>query len=424
MFDILVTPFMLLAEILICIECIQIVFREDLTFDKYMLGLILTHFAVCSTANMGIIPNILTFAFYGVVYIYCCYKFKRTKKETLIRCIVAFVLIGCIECMALIFPLAESNRSYTVGIIGLGIAYFIRKTLRIVDEKRLITQKRVFFSSVIMCGFAFVFVMIDFRYNHTRLNISMVLILFLVLLMFLCLYLLDRANMEIRKKDYELELQQVYGNAYEELLTEVRRRQHDFKNQIGAIYSMHMVAKSYDELIEMQREYADELQYGCRYDSILTRCNNTILAGYLYYRCIACEKAGIEVVFEVSIDNAKCDFAMHEIIEILGILIDNACESFGNMVSQNEIRIQSKYIRLTFIEDEHGLKFSVANPTKYKSFDEIENMFKQGYSSKGKNRGIGLARVRQLVNQYKAQIKVENVIYEEINWLEFTVEIK
>ena len=94
---------------------------------------------------------------------------------------------------------------------------------------------------------------------------------------------------------------------------EVRRKQHDYKNQLGAVLSMHMAAKSKDELIKMQREYMNSLQVNHKYDSILTCCNNTILAGYFYYRCRLCEESGVAVDYNIAV----CCFPLHEIIEIL-----------------------------------------------------------------------------------------------------------
>lgn len=54
-----------------------------------------------------------------------------------------------------------------------------------------------------------------------------------------------------------------------------------------------------------------------KYISILTCCNNTILAGYFYYRCLLCEESGVAVDYNIAVDQADCCFPLHEIIEIL-----------------------------------------------------------------------------------------------------------
>lgn len=106
---------------------------------------------------------------------------------------------------------------------------------------------------------------------------------------------------------------------------------------------------------------------------------------------------------------------MYEIIEILGILLDNAFENI--MFGDENIRL----IKLDMIESNEEIRFTVANPARYFTSSEIENMFKRGYSSKGKNRGIGLARVRELLVEHKQDIRVRNYTYLDVNWLEFEV---
>lgn len=166
----------------------------------------------------------------------------------------------------------------------------------------------------------------------------------------------------------------------------------------------------------MQKKYADILKEDCKMDSILTGCGNSILAGYIYHKCSFCSNEGVAVDYSIHTGQVECCFAIHEMIEILGILIDNACES---------VLIQKradKRIRLEMKEEEKII-ISVSNPTEYIPFSEIENMFVCGYSSKGENRGIGLSRVKELANKYEANIKVSNFWYDEENWINFTVEI-
>jgi len=181
---------------------------------------------------------------------------------------------------------------------------------------------------------------------------------------------------------------------------------------------MHLKAKTLEELASMQKQYREELSNDCKFDSILTQCNNPVLAGFIYYRCVACQNENIKVDYNIHIGQATCCFALHEIIEILGILIDNACECV-KMDNSLERRV-----RLEFQEDVEKVMFTVSNPSKYISFSEIDKMFMRGYSSKGENRGIGLARVKELVDKYAAEIKVFNSNpCDKENWISFFIEI-
>ena len=55
----------------------------------------------------------------------------------------------------------------------------------------------------------------------------------------------------------------------------------------------------------MQKEYGRELKGDSRYDAVLTGCNNPIISGYLYSKCLNCEEKGVEVEYKISIEQMK-----------------------------------------------------------------------------------------------------------------------
>ncbi len=412
----------LLMEILMVLQCMQIVFGKSLKFDKYMFGLIVADFAIYLSINLKIIPMICSALFYILIFGYCYVEFKQSILKTFIRFIVGIILVGCVEgIVAFVTNLFrnENNSSIVLflsSLLSLGLVYIIKKCTYLFSGKNIIKSNNAMLGITVFYGIALISFLIDYYRNQGLLNIYVVGILTVIVLIFVYLYRLEQAKSEIITKNYELELHKIYGEAYEKLLSEVRKRQHDYKNQLSTMKSMHLVANSIEELVDMQQEYEGTLKSECRFDSILTCCNNQILAGFIYYRCISCENKGINVDYDISIDEAKCSFAIHEIIEILGILIDNACE---NCIEENTDRC----IKLKFYEDEDRMTLSVSNPGRYITFSEIGKMFESGYSSKGENRGIGLARVSELCKKHSVEIEVHNITEGEINWINFIIEI-
>lgn len=413
----------LIAEILTVLECLQIAFMQELKFDKYMVGIIVIDILIYTAINMQIIPTICSVVFYILVFIYCYCRFQQRLIKTTICFIIGVSLAGCIEaimaCGTNLFKdlLDSCFRLSLSSVLALLLAYVIKKCIPLLKLKKIEKNNKWMFYCVLFYGLAYGGLVVDYYLNQTFIKVYAVFILTFVVVIFYYLYKLVQAQAEINIKNHELELQRIYGGVYENLLGEVRRKQHDYKNQLGAIFSMHMAAHSIDELVNMQKEYIDTLQLNRKYDSILTCCNNPILAGYIYYRCLSCEKVGITVDYNIAINQAECCFPLYEIIEMLGILIDNACE---NVVIE---KVTGKSIRFEFLEDDDKIKFSVSNPAKYFTCSEIDRMFMDGYSSKGENRGLGLARSLELVRKYKSEIKVQNILYKENNWIEFGVEI-
>lgn len=414
-----------LAEAITVLQCIQIVFRQTLKLDKYVVGIVIVDVVIYLLMNLGIIPVIGVIAVYILFGLLCYYKFKKNITQTVMRFIVSCALVGGIEGAATLIPHLFRNEDNSMliltlsSIISLALTYLV-KWLCHIFEKRLLSNRNARKQGIIIFyGLLLLGLFIDYHFNQSTINIYVIVALTFFIYIFFYMLSLEQAQNEVLKKNYELELQKIYGGTYESLLLEVRKRQHDYKNQLAAIYGMHLTAQTLEELVEAQRKYGDELKTNCRFDSILTCCNNSILAGFVYYRCVRCESENIAVDYNIHIEQAECRFELHEIIELLGILIDNACECV-KMENSLEQRI-----KLELQEDVEKIVFSVSNPTNYISFSEIDRMFATGYSSKGENRGIGLARVSELVNKYEAEIKVFNSNpCNDKNWICFLVEAR
>ncbi|MBR1391764.1 MAG: GHKL domain-containing protein [Lachnospiraceae bacterium] len=205
----------------------------------------------------------------------------------------------------------------------------------------------------------------------------------------------NRIQKEMAHQESELDLYQTYAEAYQELIDEIRTRQHAYKNQIDAVMSIHITAKDLEELIQLQRDYIGEIKSDEKYYDIVTNCNHPVLAGYLYHRCILIEEQQIHLEYKICVDKASCSVPIHEIIEMLGILIDNAQEQLvTNMVEERLM-----YMALT--EDAEKFVVEICNASSYFTNSEMEKFYEKGYSTKGEKRGLGLYRVKQIVKKYK-----------------------
>lgn len=413
----------LLTEILMVLQCLQIAFRQEIHLDKYMVGIILVDVSLYMLINMGILPAACSIALYVLLFLYCYVEFGRTKVKIVLGLIVGLVLAGCIESVVAFITSRyknENNALYILllsSIVALGFTCFVRSKIIFSRFRKIKNRNQDLHIIAIILCISMVVLLTDYYFEHKPVNIYVICVVASMALILFYVYRLELARNEIEKKNYELELQKVYGGVYEKLIADVRQRQHDFKNQLGAIYSMHLVATSLDELVCMQNEYGNTIQYDSKFDAILTNCDNPILAGYLYHRCLSCEDNGILVDYNIHIEQAQSGFPLHELIEVLGILIDNACESVSSE-QKDDMRI-----KLECVEDEHTIMLCVSNPSRYISYSEIEKMFVKGFSTKGENRGIGLTRVLELSKKYDSELKVSNVVYDEHNWIEFAMKI-
>ena len=115
--------------------------------------------------------------------------------------------------------------------------------------------------------------------------------------------------------------------AKEILVKEIRAKQHDYDNHLNAILNMHLTIDTYDELVLRQSEYIQEVRADStnRYLSLL-RISDKVLAGFLYSKIISSPE-NVETDVEVRNWKVISRVSEHSLIEMVGVLVDNAYEA-------------------------------------------------------------------------------------------------
>ena len=402
--------------------CLHAAFGEKIRKSWGEIVYFVFYVSIFTMCSYGILSKMLYIVFVLFVFIWCKLLFGNTNVQTLIMSIIGVFLIGIIEVIVVI--ISSVFLAYVKGIeTRCLVATFITMCLAIIIWRFTLNRDRLniktlYAKNVFLYGFLVIVFLyyVKFQFEEKR-TIDIIHIIFFLLLTLAFIFIgqKQKAIFKLENENLKLELESMYGTAYEELLEQVRRRQHDYKNQISALYSMQLTATSLDELVKMQSEYVDILAKESKFDSVLTKCNNPILAGYIYNVCLKYEKLGFDMRVETIINNNEINVKTKDVIEILGVLVTNAAEN------QNE-NMEKKMI-LKVSDDRNKIKIEVSNLAKYKTVNDIENMFKYGFSTKGENRGIGLDCVKRLVHKYDGDLFVQNTSFEKENWLEFRIEI-
>ena len=189
----------------------------------------------------------------------------------------------------------------------------------------------------------------------------------------------------IRQKENELRLYQNYLIPLEELVKEIRAKQHEFDNHLNAILNMHLP---------------------------LLKISDKILAGFIYSKIV---RAPEYVRTDIRVWNKEIvsGISEHHLIEIVGTLIDNAYEACTEEKNQVLIEIDSQNDKLIF---------TIKNQVENIGLGEISHFFEKGFSTKedGKKHGLGLYNAKMLVNRYHGEITVE---IEERKYISFVVVI-
>lgn len=198
-------------------------------------------------------------------------------------------------------------------------------------------------------------------------------------------------------------------------MTSVRLREHGFKNHLAALLSIKYTSRSYEELVAEQERYYSKICDENKYNKLLY-LKDSVVIGFLYEKFRVAETMGVKIRCDIKGTFSQCVMPIYHLIDILGILIDNAVEA-------QESSIEIKQLKFQFMEKEVAYIFNVSNPYLYVSYVEIQSWFQIDKSSKGKHRGLGLYNVKELCEKYDANIVCRNKLDDSENWVEFTLEI-
>lgn len=261
-----------------------------------------------------------------------------------------------------------------------------------------------------------VYLIVDLYLSHT-LDIK-VIILFGILLAVIFFGWWDwLANYSILKRqEEELKIYKLYIHPLEELTKDIRARQHEFDNHMNAVLNMHVTIDNYDELVAAQSAYCKEI-YEAKGVSTpaLLRISDKILAGFLYSKILGAPtyaKVEIQVLSQQIITSVS----EHNLVEILGTLVDNAFEAATPQLPLVEMVLDSR---------EDKLIFMIRNQVQGLTMGDISRFFQKGYTTKDNRecRGLGLYQANMIAQQFGGEITVELTDGEESQEICFRVEI-
>lgn len=220
------------------------------------------------------------------------------------------------------------------------------------------------------------------------------------------------AESEIYYKTKELQIYKTYNQAFEEAIKTIRSRQHEFENHINAIRCMQYTISDSKELAKEQERYCKKILDNSAVNKLLSLNLEPILVGFLYSKLTEAQNKGIYTSCDICFSNDAFKIELYELIELLGILYDNAIEALVVAEEKNII------LRM---RDKEDVIIEVANTSRIYKNSEIEKFCTYGYSTKDKKRGIGLTRVRDIVRKYGALLLIENCEYDNSNYLSFKI---
>lgn len=221
------------------------------------------------------------------------------------------------------------------------------------------------------------------------------------------------AEISNKHKMKELQMYELYNQAFEEAITTIRIRQHEFENHINAIKCMQYTIDNREQLLFAQEQYCNKVLEESSLSKLLKLKMEPALVGFLYAKVTKMKEKGILIEYDITPIDIRGRIEVYEMIELIGILLDNALEALEESAFRK--------VLIKILNDKNGFIVKIANASRIYTNAEIEQFFSYGYSTKGTGRGCGLNRVKEIVKKANAELLIQNRSIDTQNYLCFSV---
>lgn len=221
------------------------------------------------------------------------------------------------------------------------------------------------------------------------------LVIFLALLFYLNYKAREFVDEELQKqKDQQLSSMISYATHVESLYKELKSFRHDYTN---ILTSLNQAFKEEDlsgakAIYDTVLNRSDQRFYDSKYDiANLSQVLNPAMKSILSAKLMVAASKGVKLNVEIEhpIDQPALDIL--DTVTILSIFLDNAIEAAESS--------EKKRLSMAYFQEGSEKVFIISNSVKSDRVD-TKAIYQYGKSSKGVNRGIGLANVKDILDNY------------------------
>jgi two-component system sensor histidine kinase AgrC len=200
----------------------------------------------------------------------------------------------------------------------------------------------------------------------------------------------------LKYKDYVLSGLATYTKEADEAYQSVRAFRHDFANILIAMRET-IETQGIEEVKQTYAAILEKSNLNLRQDRQevvkLANIKNLEIKSIISAKILQAERRGIAVELEISEIVADLRLEKLDTIRLLGIVLDNAIEATAELETDNPT------IKLAIFHKGLSRYYVIENQMRQEKLP-TNLLFQAGYSTKGNNRGYGLANLEKIVSRY------------------------
>ena len=264
--------------------------------------------------------------------------------------------------------------------------------------------KKVFFALVLLHSVSFISDIVSTTHHLNSFGSILSTIVFICLLLIFFAMNSHKVQVEkeiaLKQKKFEQRYLQTYTDEIVGLYNEIRGFRHDYA---GMLVSMQMAIDS-EDLQEIDRVYnevlvkANQKLRSEKYTYFdLNNIEDSALRSLIAQSIVYARNNDVEFTLEVKDVITRLSIDLLDLVRIMSILLNNAVEGAADSYL--------KQMEVAVIKMDFETVIVIQNSCKI-TMTPSENLFALGFSTKGRNRGLGLNNVKEILDKY------DNIILE------------
>ncbi|MCM3499877.1 quorum-sensing sensor histidine kinase AgrC [Staphylococcus capitis] len=363
-----------------------------------------------------IILSVYTFSILGsktlpiLVVVIFIFFYKKIKLYSFLAVLISNIVLYLTNFLSVTLYLNTreiiNNNSISISlhfvifvVIAILLAYILKFLFKKLKGSYLSLNKKYITIITIVLLFSFVFFYIisqtDLSAND---SLTLYAFIFVGLIIFLSILIFVLSTFTLREMKYKRNLEEIetyyeYTLRIESINNEMRKFRHDYVNILSTLSEfireddMQGLKKYFNEQIVPMKDNMKTRSikiYGI--ENLKVR----EIKGLITTKILQAQEKAIPISIEVPDEIDKIEMNTIEFSRISGIILDNAIEA-------SEV-LDDPLIQIAFINNEESVTFIVMNKCSDDT-PKIHELFEEGFSTKGDNRGLGLSTLKELTDQ-------------------------
>ncbi|QCR33448.1 GHKL domain-containing protein [Lysinibacillus sp. SGAir0095] len=213
--------------------------------------------------------------------------------------------------------------------------------------------------------------------------------------LYITIMILKKQN-HFKKVEFETAQFTDYMNSLELINNDMQKFRHDYANILFTMQG-YMEINDFEGLKKYFKKHIfsaeqDTLKRNQRLSN-LSNLQIMGIKGLILTKTLQAEKEGIDVEIEIPGSIDEISMNVIDISRILGIFLDNAIEANTQVIEHKEINI-------AIYKSMSDSIIIIIENTLNDDSPKVEQLFTDGFSTKGENRGKGLSTVKSIIDQY------------------------